>query len=447
MNAASASVAPSGVDAAALIRQILPRRRWWWRILLVNCAVHLVTLVPALAVVLWSPHATEAAVSIESAVSAAVALLWLLALFVLERSRGRLLLQAVDQWQIRLLPTLYRAGWRAAMWGDRATGVAALRDLAAVRACLTGPGLNGLLDLPWVPVYVVLAGWVVGQGEGDPATLWGWLALAWLGLAALAPIRVVLTHRAELQAGWQALQRIHACLLPGASAHPQLIWHPAAHDEALVLDDVSAWVPGAEKAILRSLNLVVPRGQLLAVVGTSGAGKTTLGRVVSGAWPCAFGGVWCAAGPRQLGYLPQEVTLVPGTVADNIARLATPDLAAVVAAAQRTGLHEFILRLPQAYDTVVGEGGHPLSAGVTQRIGLARAIYGRPRLLILDEPANHLDEAGELALESLLQWLRAEGCAVILLTQARAMLRVVDRILILDSGRIAADEALSRTGL
>lgn len=445
MSAAPASVAPNDARPGTWIWQILPHRRWWWRILLVGAVVHLLMLAPAFVVLWFSPSAAEYTGRVATADAAVGVVLWLLALWWVERWRGHRLLQAAAQWQSRIQPSVYRAGWRAAMWGDRASGVTALRDLATVRACVAGPGFTGWLDFPWVPVYIALGGWIAMPWMDGTPPPWVWLTLVWLGVSALAPLCVVVMHRADLQACRQALRRIQAYLLPGAWAHPQLIWHPADPDEALVLDEVSAWVPGAEQAILPGLSLVVPRGQLLAIVGPSGAGKTTLGRVVAGVWPCAFGGIWRAAAQGQLGYLPQEVALLPGTVADNIAGLDTPDRDAVVAAAQRTGLHELVLRLPKGYDTVVGEGGYPVSAGLCQRIGLARATYRRPRLLILDEPATHLDEAGELALESLLQTLRQEGCSVILLTQARAMLRVVDRILILEGGRFTADEDFSQT--
>jgi ABC-type protease/lipase transport system fused ATPase/permease subunit len=210
--------------------------------------------------------------------------------------------------------------------------------------------------------------------------------------------------------------------------------------EALTLDEVSAWVPGVERPILRGISLTLAPGQVHALVGPSGAGKSTLARLLAGAWPCAFGGVWRPSLSLGLGYLPQEVVLFPGTVAENIARLGPPQGDAVVAAARRVGLHEQILRLPKGYDTVVGEGGHPLSGGLCQRIGLARALFGDPPLVILDEPAAHLDEAGERVLEAVLADLRQAGRTVLIVTHARPLLRVADRILILDQGQIVADE-------
>ncbi len=356
------------------------------------------------------------------------------------------LMGLVQSWLIWTARTGLRPGTRAA------------RMTSFARAAVDGPSssLRARAD------FTQTLGWMrVAVGAWWPLfaavlMLWlgGWLALSdqmsWpmalaavlLGVRALWPLGVVARQEPELLAAWQAWCRLQAAVQPGAHAHPELIWHRASAGEALVLDEVSAWVPSADHVILQSLSFSVPSGQILAVVGPAGAGKSTLARLLAGGWTCAFGGVWSSVDRGAAGYLPEDVVLLPGTIAENIARFAPAGTGGVVAAAERVGLHEQVLGLPQGYDTRIGAGGYPLSAGLRQRIGLARAIYGRPRLVLLDEPAKHLDEEGELWLETLLQGLRDDGCTVILFSTARAVLRVADRVLMLQEGRIVADELL-----
>ncbi len=337
-------------------------------------------------------------------------------------------------------------------------GARAARMTSFARAAVSGP----LSGLPWhARLAPALRKGVATLGAWWPSIarvliLWlgGWLALSgqltWpsalaamlLCARALWPLGVVARQVPQLLAAWRAWQRLQLALQPGAHAHAEPIWHRAAAGEALVLDEVSAWVPDADRVILQSLSFSVPCGQILAVVGPAGAGKSTLARLLAGGWTCAFGGVWSSVDRSAAGYLPEDVVLLPGTIAENIARFAPAGTGSVVAAAERVGLHEQVLGLPQGYDTWVGAGGYPLAAGLRQRIGLARAIHGRPRLVLLDEPAKHLDEEGELWLETLLQGLRDDGCTVILFSTARTVLRVADRVLMLEEGRIVADELL-----
>jgi ATP-binding cassette subfamily C exporter for protease/lipase len=185
---------------------------------------------------------------------------------------------------------------------------------------------------------------------------------------------------------------------------------------------------------------------MLAVVGPSASGKSSLAHLLVGVWPCINGtvrldGVDVFAWNKQelgphVGFLPQDVALFEGTVAENIARFGAPDHDKIELAARQTGLHEFIMALPDGYDTDVGAEGMTLSGGQRQRIGLARAIYGSPRLVVLDEPNSNLDEAGESALVHTLQMLRAADTTVVLITHRTNLLGLADLMLLLVDGQV-----------
>jgi ATP-binding cassette subfamily C exporter for protease/lipase len=187
-------------------------------------------------------------------------------------------------------------------------------------------------------------------------------------------------------------------------------------------------------------------GKMLAVVGPSASGKSSLAHLLVGVWPCASGAVrldgvdmfaWNKEelGPH-VGFLPQNVALFEGTIAENIARFGAPDHDKLEAAARQTGLHDYILSLPQGYETEVGVEGMALSGGMRQRIGLARALYGNPRLVVLDEPNANLDEVGENALIHALQMLRAAGATVVVITHKTNLLAIADLMLLLVEGEV-----------
>jgi ATP-binding cassette subfamily C exporter for protease/lipase/ATP-binding cassette subfamily C protein EexD len=214
----------------------------------------------------------------------------------------------------------------------------------------------------------------------------------------------------------------------------------------LTVEAVSFRAPGAEKLILANISLALAAGESLAVIGPSAAGKSTLARLLTGVWAPTQGtvrldGADVAYWPRPdlgpwVGYVPQDVELFDGSVADNIARLGTVDSEAVVAAAKRANAHEMILTLPQGYDTPVDEQGLRLSPGQRQRVALARALYGDPRLVVLDEPNSNLDGAGEIALAQALSGLRAEGVTTVVITHRPSLIAHVDKILMLNEGRV-----------
>ena len=226
----------------------------------------------------------------------------------------------------------------------------------------------------------------------------------------------------------------------------------------LVVEPLVAGAPGAQgSTILRGVTFGLNPGEVLAVVGPSASGKTTLARVLTGLWPAAAGKVrldgadvfaWNKAelGPH-VGYLPQGVELFAGTIAENIARFGTVDRAKVEAAARAVGLHEFILTLPSGYDSPVGRDGAMLSGGQRQRVALARALYGDPVFVVLDEPNSSLDEEGDAALANAIVRLKAKGTTFVVMTHRTSVLAVADKMLILRDGQAQAfgprDEVLA----
>lgn len=287
-----------------------------------------------------------------------------------------------------------------------------------------------------------LGGWLVIRGELSAGAM---IAGTMLTTRALAPVDAVVTVWRDLLGARQALIRLDASLtgevLPlvtSPEGRPLRTDDAPAH-EGLRLSGVNAWVPGSEHQVLHDIHLQLRPGDIVAVVGPSGAGKSTLAKLVAGAWPCASGHV-ARSSDTAVGYLPQNIELYDGTVAENIARLGMPNPGAVVEAAQRAGLHELILRLPKGYDTPLGEGRHPLTPGQGQRVALARALYGSPRLLVLDEPNAHLDDAGERALKAVLLDVRAAGGMVLIVTHRQGLLDTVDRVISLERGVLVANE-------
>lgn len=217
----------------------------------------------------------------------------------------------------------------------------------------------------------------------------------------------------------------------------------------ITLQSVVASAAGRATPILKNVSFAVPAGTVVAVLGPSGSGKSTLARAMLGIWPDVNGGVLLDGLPiatwnrmdlgPHLGYLPQDVELFEGTIAENIARLGEVDSEKVIQASRSAGMHEMILRFPKGYDTPIGEAGNLLSGGQRQRIGLARAIYGEPALIVLDEPNANLDDAGEAALLRTVHELKAKGKTVFLITHRPGAVAVADRLMVLKDGEIFLD--------
>jgi len=209
--------------------------------------------------------------------------------------------------------------------------------------------------------------------------------------------------------------------------------------------DVVASAPGATVPILKGVGFALEAGQSIAIIGPSGSGKSTLARVILGVWPTMRGKVRLDGADiskldldrvgAHFGYLPQSVELLPGTIAENIRRIGDDDPEGVIEAATRAGAHEMILSLPDGYDTVVGTRGFSLSGGQTQRIGLARALYGRPKLIVLDEPDADLDQLGERALMRAIDTLREEQVTLVVIAHRSAIIQDLDRLLVMNDGQ------------
>lgn len=201
---------------------------------------------------------------------------------------------------------------------------------------------------------------------------------------------------------------------------------------------------GSEKPIIKDLSFQLTKGESVGIIGPSASGKTSLARLITGIWTPSSGtvrldGADIATWPRNLlgkhvGYLPQDVELFPGTVSENIARLANAESAYIISAAQKAGAHEMILKLPKGYDTPMGEGGIILSGGQRQRIGLARALFGNPKLIVLDEPNSNLDADGEVALLQAIKLIKQDATTLIIVTHKPSLLTDIDKVLLLREG-------------
>jgi ATP-binding cassette subfamily C protein len=291
------------------------------------------------------------------------------------------------------------------------------------------------------------------QREASPGAM---IAASILIGRALQPIELTVANWKGFVAARSAFGRIKA-LFTAVGAQPEWMALPRP-EGGVTVEGLLATVPGQRDVILRNITFAVKPGQTLAVVGPSAAGKSSLARVLVGVWAAAAGTVRLDTSllahwdPQQLGqyigYLPQDVELFSGTIAQNIARFGELDSEAVIAAAELAGCHEMVQHLPDGYNTQIGDGGQVLSGGQRQRIGLARALYGRPSLVVLDEPNASLDSAGEEALLAAIQKLKTNGTTAVIITHKLNILTAADQILVLNSGAVQAfgtrDEILSR---
>lgn len=285
-----------------------------------------------------------------------------------------------------------------------------------------------------------LGAWLVLRGEMSPGMM---IAGSILLGRALAPIEQAIAQWSLVQRARQGWTQLAELLEKTPEEPPRTeLPRPRAILEA---EQITVVPPGEKVATLRMVSFRVEPGQAMGVIGVSGSGKSTLARTITGIWRAASGNVRLdgaaldqysnASLGRHIGYLPQDVVLFDATVAENIARLSPePDAAKVVEAAKKAGAHDMILKLPEGYDTRISAGGSRLSGGQRQRLGLARAMYGDPVLLVLDEPNSNLDSAGSDALNRAIQTMKEEGKAVIIMAHRPAAITMCDTLLLLDGG-------------
>ena len=286
---------------------------------------------------------------------------------------------------------------------------------------------------------LALGAYLVITGEASSGVM---IATTTLLGRALAPVEQVVGSWRVLAEGRAAYCRLAELLARDDALAPRMAL--PAPSGRLGAQQLVFRTPGSERLILGGVSLQLEPGESLAVIGPSAAGKSTLVRLLTGVWKPSAGTVrldeadltqW----PREelgpwIGYVPQDVELFPGSVAENIARLGEVDAGKVVAAAQRANVHEMILALPEGYDTLVDPAGALLSPGQRQRIALARALYGDPRVLILDEPNSNLDGAGEQALAETLKGLRG-SVTVVVVTHRTSLVQHMDKMLVLEAGK------------
>jgi ATP-binding cassette, subfamily C, bacterial exporter for protease/lipase len=344
---------------------------------------------------------------------------------------------------LRNADVVHAMGMQAAvvgLHGARQLAINAAHQASAERTALI-TGISKALRIGVQIAVLGLGAWLVTLGE---LTAGGMIAASIILGRALAPIEQGIGSWRSFIAAREAHARIKALLeaVP-ARAEPTALPAPLGR---LAVEGMSFVLPGQDKPVLRQVSFALEPGSVMAVVGPSTAGKSTLCRLLVGSWQPSAGHVrldgadlsqWRSEDrARYVGYLPQAVELFGGTVRQNIARFADVPDEMVVEAARRANCHEMILRLAHGYDTEIGEGGAFLSGGQRQRIGLARALLGEPRLLVLDEPNANLDQEGESALIAAITEVKQRGATVILVSHRFAMMRVVDLVGVLRAGAL-----------
>src|SRR5215213_7308912 len=325
------------------------------------------------------------------------------------------------------------------------------------RASDVAGGLGGLSKAARMALQsgvLGLGAYLVIHGEVSSGVI---IAGSILSARALAPVEQVIAHWkgfAGARQSWARLREFFSAFPAPAEALP--LRQPAS---TLSVEGLSLIPPGDQRLVIKDVSLALKSGSALGIIGPSGSGKSSLARALVGVWKPARGSVrldgaaldqWSPeALGRHIGYLPQDIALFEGTIAQNIARFEPkPDPEAIIRAAEQAGVHELIVRLPQGYETRIGEGGMALSGGQRQRLALARALYGEPFLIVLDEPNSNLDGEGEQALTTAIAGVRARGGIAVVIAHRPSALAMVDQVLVMANGEAKAfgprDEVLRR---
>lgn len=283
--------------------------------------------------------------------------------------------------------------------------------------------------------------WLAILGDISPGMMIAGSILLGRALSPVEQLISVAKGYRSARLAWERVVRLTGDFPPAQES----IRLPAAQG-VLTVENVTVFPPGnPRQPILQNITLRVNPGEVLGIVGASASGKSCLARVLCGVWPAGEGDVrldgadiyqWQKQKPGPgIGYLPQDVTLFTGTLAENIAQFGEIDSTQLIATAKQAGIHDMILRMPDGYNTLTGEQGMALSGGQKQRIGLARALYGNPALVILDEPNAHLDESGEQALQQVIRQLRQQKKSVVIISHRPGILPLTSHLLVLEGGK------------
>ena len=310
-----------------------------------------------------------------------------------------------------------------------------------------GTDRNAVFAAPTRSIRLILQSAILGVGaylvitsELSPGAM---IAASIIFARALAPVDMAIAQWRGVVAAKQAWGRLKEALAQRTEATRSVALEPPC--QSLAVEDLYVGPPGKDRALVSRVALDLVAGEGLGIIGASGCGKSSLLRGLVGAWPVLRGEIridgatpdqWSAEDRGKfIGYLPQEVYLFDGTVAQNIARFRSDATSEqIVEAAKIAGAHELILQLPDGYETLLGTGGITLSAGQRQRVALARALFGEPFLVILDEPNAHIDSAGEQALLTAVDDLRARGAIVIVVAHRKAAIGRLDKLMLLRDG-------------
>ena len=353
----------------------------------------------------------------------------------------RIMLAESGQRNAEALQAMGMAGWMGREWGESDEDYLSVQQ----RASDVSGGLGGLAKT----LRMVLQASVLGVGAylviQQEATAGIIIAGSILSARALAPLDTAIANWKGFQAarqGWHRLNKLLEAVPP--LAEPMPLPPPA---EKISVEHVSVAPPGVNRLVVQDVTFDIENGDGLGIIGPSASGKSSLARSLVGVWTPARGRIrldgaaldqWSPeALGRHIGYLPQDVELFDGNIAQNIARFDPGGTAqAIIAAAQTAGVHDMILRLPEGYQTVIGWGGEALSAGQRQRIALARALYRDPFLVVLDEPNSNLDGEGEEALTRALLSVRDRGGVVIVIAHRPSALAAVSKVLVMADGKV-----------
>jgi ATP-binding cassette subfamily C protein len=348
-------------------------------------------------------------------------------------------LAAAGRRNAEVLRAMGMAGRAGSLWGTANRKYLSAHERASDVASGLG-GLSKVLRTILQSAVLAVGAFLVIHQEATGGII---IAGSILTSRALAPVELSIAHWKGFVAVRHAIRRLHQLLtlLP-----KELLPMPLrAPNASFSIENIGVIPPGEQKLVVNDVSFVLKRGHGLGIVGPSGSGKSSLARALVGVWPLARGKVrldgatleqWSSeALGRNIGYLPQDVELFDGTVAENISRFETnADSEQTVAAAKAAHAHDFVLSLPEGYNSRIGEGGMSLSAGQRQRVALARALYGNPFLIVLDEPNSNLDAEGEEALTRAILEVRTRGGIVVVIAHRPSALAGVDHILVMKQG-------------